>query len=145
MLPPKNRNQLPSRSLKSRRWLMAILTSQFGRAPLYSKISTKSIRETIWRRRNLPRCCLVTTPKFLYLAFRAFDEPDKIRSTVAKRDNIFSDDYVGFYLDTFNDQRKAFEMFFNPLGIQGDGVLTEGRGEDFSVDLLLESKGIIGC
>lgn len=83
-------------------------------------------------------------PKFLYIAFRAFDEPDKIRSTVAKRDNIFSDDYVGFYLDTFNDQRRAFEIFFNPLGIQGDGVLTEGRGEDFSVDLLLESKGIIG-
>ena len=82
--------------------------------------------------------------KFLYIAFRAFDEPDKIRSTVAKRDNIFTDDYVGFYLDTFNDQRRAFEIFFNPLGIQGDGVLTEGRGEDFSVDLLLESKGIIG-
>jgi len=82
--------------------------------------------------------------KFLYLAFRAVDEPEKVRSTVAKRDNIFSDDYVGFYLDTFNDRRKAFEVFFNPLGIQGDGVLTEGRGEDFSVDLLLESKGIIG-
>ena len=28
-------------------------------------------------------------------------------------------------------------------GIQGDGVLTEGRGEDFSVDLLMESKGIV--
>lgn len=83
-------------------------------------------------------------PKFLYVAFRAFDEPDKVRATVAKRDNIFSDDYVGFYLDTFNDQRRAFEIFFNPLGIQGDGVLTEGRGEDFSVDLLLDSKGLIG-
>ncbi|HKO97660.1 MAG TPA: DUF5916 domain-containing protein [Pyrinomonadaceae bacterium] len=82
-------------------------------------------------------------PKFLYIAFRAFDEPDKIRSTIAKRDNIFQDDYVGFYLDTFNDQRKAFEIFFNPLGIQGDGMLTEGRGEDFSIDLLLDSKGII--
>jgi len=81
--------------------------------------------------------------KFLYIAFRATDEPDKIRSTVAKRDNIFQDDYVGFFLDTFNDKRKAFEVFFNPLGIQADGVLTEGRGEDFSVDLLMESKGII--
>jgi hypothetical protein len=82
-------------------------------------------------------------PKFLYIAFRAFDEPDQVRSTVAKRDSIFQDDYVGFYLDTFNDKRKAFEMFFNPLGIQGDGVLTEGRGEDFSVDLLMESKGVV--
>ena len=82
-------------------------------------------------------------PKFLYIAFRAFDEPDKIRSTVAKRDSIFQDDYVGFFLDTFNDQRRAFEFFFNPLGIQGDGILTEGRGEDFSVDVLFDSKGII--
>src|SRR5687767_15346892 len=81
--------------------------------------------------------------KTFYVAFRAFDEPDKIRSTVAKRDNIFQDDYVGFFLDTFNDQRRAFEFFFNPLGIQGDGILTEGRGEDFSVDVLFDSKGLI--
>ncbi|HEX6731146.1 MAG TPA: carbohydrate binding family 9 domain-containing protein, partial [Pyrinomonadaceae bacterium] len=82
-------------------------------------------------------------PKFLYIAFRATDEPDKVRATVAKRDNIFQDDYVGFFLDTFNDKRKAFEVFFNPLGIQADGMLTEGRGEDFSIDLLMESKGIV--
>jgi hypothetical protein len=82
-------------------------------------------------------------PQFLYIAFKATDEPDKVRATVAKRDNIFNDDHVGFYLDTFNDKRKAFEAFFNPFGIQGDGVLTEGRGEDFSVDLLMESKGIV--
>ena len=82
-------------------------------------------------------------PKFLYIAFKATDEPDKVRATVAKRDNIFQDDYVGFFLDTFNDKRKAFEVFFNPLGIQADGILTEGRGEDFSIDLLLESKGIV--
>ena len=79
-------------------------------------------------------------PKFLYIAFRAFDEPDKVRSTVAKRDNIFQDDFVGFFLDTFNDKRKAFEVFFNPMGIQGDGVITEGRGEDFSV---IDDKGYV--
>src|SRR5690349_20244405 len=82
-------------------------------------------------------------PKFLYIAFKATDEPDKVRATVAKRDNIFQDDYVGFMLDTFNDKRKAFEVFFNPLGIQGDGIITEGRGEDFSIDLLMESKGLV--
>lgn len=81
--------------------------------------------------------------KFLYIAFRCFDEPDKVRSTVARRDNIFSDDYVGFFLDTFNDKRKAFEAFFNPLGIQGDATFTEGRGEDFSVDVVMDSKGVI--
>src|SRR5438128_395485 len=41
----------------------------------------------------------------LYLAFHAFDEPDKVRATVAKRDDIFDDDYIGILLDTFNDRR----------------------------------------
>ncbi len=82
--------------------------------------------------------------KFLYIAYRAFDEPDKVRATVAKRDDIFADDYVGLFFDTFNDQRKAYEMNFNPFGIQADGVLTEGSGEDFSVDVVVESKGTVG-
>jgi hypothetical protein len=81
--------------------------------------------------------------KFLYLAYHAYDEPGKVRATVAKRDSIFDDDYVGFFFDTFNDQRKAYEMDFNPLGIQADGILTEGQGEDFSVDLVVESKGML--
>jgi hypothetical protein len=77
----------------------------------------------------------------LYVAFRAYDEPDKVRATVAKRDAIFDDDFVGMYLDTFNDQRRAYAFFFNPLGVQADGILTEGRGEDYSVDVVMESKG----
>src|SRR5215213_4730730 len=82
--------------------------------------------------------------KFLYVAYRAFDDPEKVRATVARRDDIFADDYVGLFFDTFNDQRKAYEMNFNPLGIQADGVMTEGSGEDFSVDIVVESKGTIG-
>ena len=81
--------------------------------------------------------------KFLYFAFRAEDKPGQVRATIAKRDDIFNDDYVGFYLDTFNDQRKAYALFFNPLGIQADGILTEGSGEDYSVDIVMESKGVV--
>jgi hypothetical protein len=81
--------------------------------------------------------------KNFYIAYKCYDEPDKIRATVSKRDSIFSDDYVGFFLDTYNDQRKAYAAFFNPLGIQADGTLTEGRGEDYSLDWVMESKGVI--
>ncbi|HEV2802055.1 MAG TPA: DUF5916 domain-containing protein [Pyrinomonadaceae bacterium] len=81
--------------------------------------------------------------KFLYVAFRAFDEPAKVRANVAKRDAVFDDDFVGMYLDTFNDQRRAFEMIFNPLGIQADAIYTENTGEDFSFDLVHESKGAL--
>jgi len=79
--------------------------------------------------------------KFLYLGFHAFDEPDKVFATIAKRDDIFNDDYVGVLLDTFNDQRRAYELFFNAFGIQADGIYTEGKDEDFSVDIVMQSKG----
>ncbi len=81
--------------------------------------------------------------KNLYIAFRVKQDRDKVRATVARRDNIFNDDYIGVYLDTFNDQRQAYTIFFNPLGIQADGVFTEGRGEDYNVDLVMESKGVL--
>jgi hypothetical protein len=81
--------------------------------------------------------------KTLYFAFRCYDEPDKIRATVPKRDNIFDDDYVGMFLDTFNDQRKAYALFFSPLGVQADGILTDGGNEDYSPDIVMESKGTL--
>lgn len=81
--------------------------------------------------------------KNLYMAFKIKQDRDKVRSTVARRDNIFNDDYVILYLDTFNDQRQAYVVGFNPLGIQADGTMTEGRGEDYSVDIVMESKGVL--
>lgn len=81
--------------------------------------------------------------KHLYIAFRCWDERDKIRATVAKRDDVFNEDNVRVWLDTFNDQRRAYVLGFNPLGIQQDGIYTEGRGADFSVDIVMESKGVV--
>lgn len=82
--------------------------------------------------------------KNLYIAFFCFDEPDKIRATVAKRDSVGGEDYVGVFLDTFNDQRKAYILQFNPLGIQADGIKTSGSyRSDFSVDIVMESMGMI--
>jgi Domain of unknown function (DUF5916)/Carbohydrate family 9 binding domain-like len=81
--------------------------------------------------------------KTLYVAFRAFDEAGKVRVTIPKRDAVDVDDYVAILLDTFNDERKAYALYFNPLGVQGDAVFTEGVGFDFSVDIVMESKGIV--
>ena len=61
--------------------------------------------------------------KTWYIAFRCPDEPGKVRATIAKRDNIWEDDNVGMFIDTFNDKRKAYALFFNPFGIQADGTL----------------------
>ncbi len=84
--------------------------------------------------------------KTLYIAYRCYDtEADKVRATIPKRDQIFDDDYVGAYLDTFNDRRRAYVIFFNPLGVQADGIYTEDRGEDYSFDLVMESKGVVNA
>jgi hypothetical protein len=81
--------------------------------------------------------------RFLYVGFHAYDEPGKVRATIAKRDAVFDDDWVGIWLDTFNDGRRAYELIFNPLGVQADAIFTEGINEDFSVDIVMESKGVL--
>ena len=81
--------------------------------------------------------------KHLYIAFKCWDEKDKIRATVAKRDNVFGEDNVRVWLDTYDDQRRAYVLGFNPYGVQQDGIYTEGQGADFSVDIVMESKGVI--
>jgi hypothetical protein len=77
-------------------------------------------------------------------------DPSTIRATLADRDNIGSDDRVTIYLDTFDDRRRAFMFGVNPLGVQEDGVRTEGAvsagnifggSVDLNPDYLFDSKG----
>ena len=81
----------------------------------------------------------------LYAAFKAHDpNPKAIVARYSDRDNAFNDDFVGFALDTFNDQRRAFEFFVNPLGVQMDLTQNEMTGnEDSSWDAIWDSAGRI--
>ena len=82
------------------------------------------------------------SPDAIHFGIIAHDSrPDAIRATVADRDNIGGDDHVRIYLDTFNDRRRAFFFAVNPLGVQEDGVRTEGSGHDRSPDYYFESAG----
>ena len=82
-----------------------------------------------------------------YVAFRAFDpEPARIRAHFKDRDQAFRDDMVGIILDTFNDRRRGYEFFVNPLGSQGDASrneVTSGNIEDETWDAIWESAGKI--
>ncbi len=79
-----------------------------------------------------------------YFAFRCYDsEPSKVKAAVSKRDNIFQDDIVFINLDTFNDNQSAFVFILNPLGIQGDGMLTVNGNIESSFDTIWYSKGRI--
>jgi hypothetical protein len=66
-------------------------------------------------------------PDAIHFGIIAHDrEPATIRATRADRDNIDGEDHVIIYLDTFNDRRRAFFFAVNPLGVQQDGVRSEG-------------------
>ena len=82
----------------------------------------------------------------LFIAFKAYDpNPEKIRAYYRDRDTIFQDDFVGVVLDTFNDNRRAYEFFVNPFGVQGDLIKddTQGGNEDSNWDAIWNSAGQI--
>lgn len=90
--------------------------------------------------------CLVThDDTHLYIAFRANDpNPKAIRAHLSDRDRAFNDDFVGVVLDTFNDERRAFEFFVNPLGVQMDLFQDDVTGrEDENWDAIWDSAGRI--
>lgn len=90
--------------------------------------------------------CLIThDDDSLYIAFRAHDpDPSQIRAHLSDRDRAFDDDFVGIVLDPFNDERRAFEFFVNPLGIQMDLFMDDvGGNESDTWDAIWTSSGRI--
>ncbi len=80
-----------------------------------------------------------------YVAFIAYDpEPEKIRAFYSDRDSCWDDDRVGVIIDTFNDERRAFQFFANPLGVQIDAICDDINGsDDFSWNAIWDSAGKI--
>jgi hypothetical protein len=90
------------------------------------------------------------TAHAIYFGIRAFEPHGAVHATLADRDRIGGDDHVDIMLDTFNDRRRALLFSVNPLGVQADGMVTDGgesrtssdvRAIDFSPDFVFESKG----
>ncbi len=88
---------------------------------------------------------MAATQDALYIAVHAADpDPSKIRAHLTDRDSAFRDDFVGVMLDTFDDRRRNYEFFVNPLGVQMDLIREEATGnEDDSWDGLWTSAGRI--
>lgn len=92
------------------------------------------------------------SPTALYVGIRAYETHAPVHATLADRDKISADDNVLLFLDTFDDRRRAYVFGVNPLGIQADGMRSEGSGaglagggapgqNDLSPDFAFESKG----
>ena len=98
-------------------WEQALLLGGFSQyQPVDSRPAEEQTEVKVWY-----------APDAIYFGILAHDsQPGTIRATQADRDNIDSDDHVIIYLDTFNDRRRAFFFGVNPLGVQMDGVRSEG-------------------
>jgi hypothetical protein len=92
-------------------------------------------------------------PDAIWFGIVARDKvPGAVRATVADRDQIGNDDHVVLEIDTFHDRRRAFFFGVNPLGVQSDGVRSEGAGQvssllpgnvDDNPDFIWQSRGRI--
>jgi hypothetical protein len=82
--------------------------------------------------------------EYIYFAFDCLDsEPSKIKASMAKRDGIDMDDWIGVVLDTFGDQQGGYLFEVNPLGVQLDGRINSDGNGDSSFDTIWESKASI--
>src|SRR5688500_8341110 len=69
-------------------------------------------------------------------------DTSRIRARMARRESVFQDYHVALFLDTFNDKQRAYMFFATPLGIQGDGITTDGQNDDMSFDTVWQSRGV---
>jgi hypothetical protein len=78
----------------------------------------------------------------IFIAFQCKDpEPDKVRATMGRRDQLWSDDWVGLSLDAIGNGQQSYDLFVNPLGVQADILDTSTAGEDTAPDWVWESAG----
>ena len=122
----------------------ALLTGFSLYAPIDQRPAPDSTEVLVWYSANA-----------MYFGIRAFEPHGGeagVHATLADRDRVSGDDNVEIHLDTFLDRRRAFVFIVNPLGVQADGMKSEGGGfipgsnvmpgqNDLSADFLWQSKG----
>jgi hypothetical protein len=84
---------------------------------------------------------LLFSDTHFYAGFKAYDpEPSKVRARISDRDNYPTDGWVAIILDTFNDQRRTYNFYCNPFGVQGD-LISSPEGGGGSWDAIWNSNG----
>ena len=123
-------------------WTRAAILNGFSLyAPVDGRPAPDSTEVRVWYSRDA-----------MYFGIRAYADPGTIAATLADRDRISSDDNVEIHLDTFHERNRAFVFIVNPLGIQADGMKSEGGGfipgsnvgpgqNDLSADFRWDSRG----
>ena len=116
------------------------------------------LKEAVWQKVPLNKVFKTVSPTFgevlnretliwaaydknnLYFAFKCLEpEQGKVKTTVAQRDKILRDDYVGVLLDAMGSRQGSFEFYVNPSGIQMDAVNSAVSGGDITPDFVWQS------
>ncbi len=85
---------------------------------------------------------VVYDDRAIYLAFRCRDpEPEKVRSTLSRRDQLWNDDWVGLSLDPVGNGQSSYDLFVNAAGVQADILTTPSAGENSAPDWVWDSAG----
>ena len=71
------------------------------------------------------------------------DQPNKILKEISQRDNFGTADIFGVFINGFNDGQQNFEFFVSAADVQGDCIMTDVIGEDYSWDAVWISKARI--
>jgi hypothetical protein len=78
----------------------------------------------------------------LYFVFLCHDShPDQLRTHLARRENVQTDDNVLVLLDPFQDHRTGVMFQVNASGVQADASWNETTGPDYSYDQVWDSEG----
>src|SRR5713101_8037087 len=98
-------------------WRQAALLTGFSQyRPVDGRPAADSTQVLVWY-----------SPDAIYFGIRAYESHGAVvRATLADRDNIDADDRVVLLLDTYADHRRALLFAVNPLGVQEDGVWSDG-------------------
>lgn len=80
---------------------------------------------------------------FLYVIFVCFDnDPENIVASMTRRETFSGEeDWIEMYLDTYNDQRRAYCISTNALGVQWDSRFSDATSHQPSFDALWYSEG----
>ncbi|MFK7907758.1 MAG: carbohydrate binding family 9 domain-containing protein, partial [Chitinophagales bacterium] len=81
--------------------------------------------------------------KYIYFAYRCFDDPEKIVRRMSRRDG-FEGDWVEINIDSYFDKQTAFSFTISVSGVKGDEAVTNnGNNWDGSWDPIWYTKTAI--
>ena len=155
--------------LVSQPLLWAVRLSQDGQLVTADKVSDSekividaNLEEAVWKQPPIKNPFITMFPTYgkqltektevwaaydknnLYFAFRCYDtQPNRIKTSVVRRDKIENDDQVGVWLDTIGTKQSSYEFYVNPNGIQMDGINSSVSSVDYTPDFVWESAGKI--